>query len=68
MSVSSASPLCARLDHRNKSPVKTRVRSGRDEPTVAANSYTEFESMLITVREISAPPSADQPKSLTTPI
>ena len=45
-----------------------QVRSGIDEPSaIAASSYAEFEPMTATVGELSAPPSADQPKHLTTP-
>lgn len=49
----------SRVDNRNSPPVKMRARSRIDEPSVAANGYTVFESMS---------PSADQPKLLTTPV
>ena len=52
---------------RNRSPVVMQVRSGIGEPSaIAASSYTEFEPMTATVGELGAPPSADQPKHLTT--
>ena len=45
-----------------------QVRSGIGEPSaIAASSYAEFEPMTAPVGELSAPPSADQPKHLTTP-
>ena len=53
------------MDNRNSPPVKTRDRSGIDGPSVAADGYTVFESMSITVGESGAPASADQPKLLT---
>ena len=53
------------VDYRNRSPVKTRVRSGIDEPSVAVNGDAEFESISVTVGEIGSHPSAGQPKLLT---
>ena len=45
-----------------------QVRSGIGEPgATAASSFAEFEPLTATVGELSAPPSADQPKHLTTP-
>ena len=53
---------------RNRPPVVMQVRSGIGEPSaIAASSYAEFEPMTAPVGELSAPPSADQPKHLTTP-
>ena len=53
---------------RNSTPVVMQVRSGVGEPSaIAASSYAEFEPMTAPVGELSAPPSADQPKHLTTP-
>ena len=52
---------------RNRPPVVMHVRSGIGEPSaIAASSYAEFEPMTAPVGELSAPPSADQPKHLTT--
>ena len=44
-----------------------QVRSGKEEPSVEDSSQTESKSMSAPVRELSAPPSADQPKLLSTP-
>ena len=45
-----------------------QVRSGIGEPSaIAASSYAEFEPVTALAGELSAPPSADQPKHLTPP-
>ena len=82
LSVHSVSPLCTRpvvssvtarpgrpnsAINRIRPPVTTQVRSGREEPSVAASSHTVSESMSATVEEKSAPPSVDHPKLLSTP-
>ena len=44
-----------------------RARSGIDEPSIVVNSHTVYESTPVSARDRSAPPSADQPRILTTP-
>ena len=53
---------------RNRPPVGMQLQSGIGEPSaIATSSYAEFEPMTVNVGELNAPPSADQPKHLTTP-
>ena len=82
LSVSHVSPLCtrpvanskttrsdrpSRVNSRDRPPVKMQVRSGKEEPSVAESSQTGPRSVSTPVGELSAPPSADQPKLLPTP-
>ena len=53
--------------NRIRPPVTTQVRSGREDPSVAARSHTGSESMSATVGEESAPPSVEHPTLLSTP-
>ena len=55
------------IGDRIRPPVIMQVRSGRHRLSVAGSSHTETRSMSTPVGEMRVPPSADQPKSVTTP-
>ena len=82
LTVSQLSPLCTRpvtsgkttrsdrpscVNSRHRPPVKMQAPCGKEEPSVAESSQAEPKSMYTPVGEVSAPPSDDQPKLLSTP-
>ena len=82
LGVSHVSPLCTRpvtinssrttrsdrlicINSRNRPPVKMHVRSGKEEPSLQI--VVKLNPGHAPVGELSAPPSADRPKLLSTP-